>query len=132
MKIELFWIILSIFLYFFFSVLLYVSRKKIASLKASLIDAKHKKAEVGNFLSLFSKNLKTVEEIEDSMRMTASYVADLIGAKSLCIFIMDEEGFFRATGIAGAFPPLHKAPDRVLTKPRYLLEALRKERKKIQ
>lgn len=131
MKIDLFWIILSVFLYVFFSVYIYISRKKIGSLKARLIDALHKKAEVGNFLSLFSKNLKTVEEIEDSMRMTAHYVADLIGAKTLCIFILEKDGFFRATGIAGAFPPLHKAPDRVLTKPRYLLEALRKEKIKM-
>ena len=130
-EIDLFWIILSVFLYLFFSAFIYISRKKIGSLKNRLVDALHKKAEVGNFLSLFSKNLKTVEEIEDSMRMTAHYVADLIGAKSLCIFILEDDGYFRASGIAGAFPPLQKSHDRVLTKPRYLLEALRKEKIKM-
>jgi sigma-B regulation protein RsbU (phosphoserine phosphatase) len=128
MQIDLFWVVVAIILYLFLSALVLLSRKKISTLKAGLIDALHKKAEVGNFLSLFSKNLQSVDEIQDSMRMTAHYVADLIGAKSLCIFILDEDECLHAEGMTGAFPPLHSAPDRVLTKPRYLLEALRKEK----
>jgi hypothetical protein len=62
MKIELFWIILTVFLYVVLTIYLYVSRKKIGSLKASLIDAKHKKAEIGNFLSLFPKTLKPLKK----------------------------------------------------------------------
>ena len=131
MQIDLFWIILTVVLYLFLATLVFLSRKKICSLKAGLMDALHKKAEVGNFLSLFSKNLQSVDEIPDSMRMTAHYVADLIGAKSLCIFIIDGDDYLRPEGIAGSFPPLHKAPDRVLTKQRYLLEALRKEKIKV-
>ena len=95
------------------------------------MDALHKKAEVGNFLSLFSKNLQSVDKIPDSMRMTARYVSDLIGSKALCIFIIDNDDYLRPEGISGAFPPLHKTPDRVLTKPRFLLEALRKEKIKV-
>ena len=131
MEIDLFWIVLATVLYLFLAGLVFLSRKKICSLKASLMDALHKKAEVGNFLSLFSKNLQSVDEIPDSMKMTAHYVADLIGAKSLCVFIIDQDDYLRAEGMAGSFPPLHKAPDRVLTKPRYLLEALRKEKIKV-
>jgi sigma-B regulation protein RsbU (phosphoserine phosphatase) len=129
MQIDLFWIVLAIVLYVFLLSLFFLNRKKIGSLRDSLTDALHKKAEVGNFLSLFSKNLRSVSEIQDSMRMTAHYVADLIGAKSLCIFILDDDGeYLYAEGVAGPFPPLHSSPDRVLTKPRYLLEALRKEK----
>jgi len=109
----------------------YSVRRRNYFLKISLDDALHKKAEIENFLSIFSKNLRTVEEIEDSMNMTARYVADLIGAHALAIFILDEEGLLRATGISGAFPPLHKSPDYVLTKPRYILESLRREKIRI-
>ncbi len=90
----------------------------------------HKNTEIGNFLKIFSKNLKTVEEIEDSMNLTARYVSDLVGASSLCIFI-EENGFLKACGISGAFPPMHKSPEFVLTKPRYILESLRREKIKI-
>ncbi len=131
MPIDLFWIILAGFLYLLLASYAFLSRRKISSLKAGLMDALHKKAEVGNFLSLFSKNLQAVDKIPDSMKMTAHYVADLIGAKSLCIFIIDKNDYLRPEGVMGAFPPLHKTPDRVLTKTRYLLEALRKEKIKV-
>ena len=131
MQIDLFWIILAVVLYLFLAALILMSRKKIYSLKMNLMDALHKKAEVGNFLTLFSKNLQSVDEISNSMKMTARYVADLIGAKALCIFIIDNDDFLRPEGMSGAFPPLHKTPDRVLTKPRFLLEALRKEKIKV-
>lgn len=108
-----------------------ILRRKNQVLKAALEDALHKKAEIGNFLSIFSKNLTAVEELDDSMNMTARYVADLINAKALCIFILEEGGAFRAAGISGAFPPLHKSPEYVLTKPRYILESLRREKIKL-
>ena len=95
-----------------------------------LNDALHKKAEIGNFLTLFSQNLRTVEEIDNSMNMTARYVADLVESQSLCIFNLEGE-FLKAVGISGAFPPLHKSPDYVLTKPRYILESLRREKIKV-
>lgn len=97
-------------------------------LRASLEDALRKKSEIGNFFALFSKNLETVEEIEDAMNAMARYLADLIGASSVCVFILEEDGLLRASGIAGVFPPLHKSPDYVLTKPRYILESLRREK----
>ncbi len=103
-------------------------RYKNFSLRGILDDTLHKKAEIGNFLSIFSKNLKTVEEIEDSMNMTARYVADLVGASSLCIFTLEDDGYLKAAGIAGAFPPLHKSTEYVLTKPRFILESLRREK----
>lgn len=100
-------------------------------IKKALDDAVHKKSEIGNFLSIFSKNIKTVEEIEDSMNMTARYVADLVSASSLCIFILEEDDTLKASGISGAFPPLHKSNDYILTKPRYILESLRREKIKL-
>ncbi len=90
--------------------------------------ALHQKNEVVNFLSIFSKNLNTVEEIESSMNNTARYVSDLIAAESLCIFTLEEDGRLRAAGISGAFPPMHSSSDYVLTKPKYIIESLRKQK----
>lgn len=103
-------------------------RRRNRSLLANLDDTLRKKAEIGNFFSLFSKKLETVEEVDDSMNAAARYLADLIGAKAVCIFIQGEDDLLRAVGIAGAFPPLHQSPNYVLTKPRYILESLRREK----
>lgn len=100
-------------------------------IRKALDDSIHKKSEIGNFLSIFSKSIKTVEEIEDAMNMTARYVADLVGANSLCIFILEDDDTLKASGISGAFPPLHKSSDYILTKPRYILESLRREKIKL-
>jgi len=131
MEIDIFWIILTVLLYIVALTYIFVGRYRYRILRSSLVDALHKKAEIGNFISTFSKNLKSVKEIENSMKATAQYVADLIGANSLCIFILDNDGFLVASGIAGAFPPLHSASDYVFTKPRYILESLKQEKIKI-
>ncbi|NOY75204.1 MAG: SpoIIE family protein phosphatase [Kiritimatiellaeota bacterium] len=128
MHIDLFWIFLTLSVYLFLLIYSYFRGKQCSGLSKTLLELKHKHAEVSNFLTIFSKNLQTVEEIDDSMKLTAHYVADLIGARSLCVFIKDEEGFLRASGVAGAFPPLNKSSERILTKPRYLLESLKKEK----
>jgi len=105
----------------------YLMHAKICNLRGKIEDALHKKAEITNFLSLFSQNLKTVQEMDNSMNMTARYVADLIEAQSICIFIKEGD-YLRAAGISGAFPPLHKSTQYILTKPRYILESLRREK----
>lgn len=128
MHIDSFWIFLTLTLYVLLLLYTYFRNKQYTGLIKLLLELKHKQAEVTNFLTIFSKNLHSVEEIDDSMRMTARYVADLIGSRSLCIFVKDDEGLLRAAGVAGAFPPLHKSSERVLTKPRYLLESLKKEK----
>ena len=84
--------------------------------------------QIEHFFNIFSKNLKTVEEIDDSMNNTAKYVSEFVGAVSVCIFVLEDNRFLKAAGIYGAFPPLHKSPEYILTKPRYILESLRREK----
>ena len=121
-----------IFLAAFIGLAFYTFRLKYKNslLRFTITDALHKKAEISNFLSLFSQSLKSVEEIDESMNTTARYVADLIEAESICIFELEGE-WLRAVGISGAFPPLHKASQYVLTKPKYILESLRREKIKL-
>ncbi len=106
-------------------------RHRLFSVKKSLNDQIHKNKEIENFLSIFSKSIRTVEEIENSLNLTARYVADLVGVSSLCIFTLEEDGYLRAAGIAGAFPPLQKSTGYILTKPKYILESLRREKIKV-
>ncbi len=116
-----------------FSLSLYVVyiRKRIFFMKRNLNEQIHKNKEIENFLSIFSKSIKSVEEIENSLNLTARYVADLVGVSSLCIFTLEKDESLRAAGIAGAFPPLQKSTGYVLTKPKYILESLRREKIKV-
>lgn len=109
---------------------IYAQHRMEIRLKDRIKDALHKKAEITNFLSLFSQNLKTLDQIDTSMNMTARYVADLVEAQSICIFALEGE-YLKAVGVSGAFPPLHTAGQYVLTKPRYILESLKRDRIKL-
>ena len=93
-------------------------------------DLMHQKAEISNFLSLFSHNLHALQDIDNSMNMTARYVADLIECQSLCIYEL-RDGYLRASGLSGSFPLLHQSSQYILTKPKYIQEALKRDRIKI-
>ena len=131
MQIDLFWIVLAVIFYIFLFMLIYFDRKKIKYIRTDLQTVKHQKSEIGNFMSIFCRHLEIAQGIDESMRQTAKYVADLIGAQSLCIFIVDDDDFLTASGIHGDFPPLHKVHEHVLTKPRYLLTSLQKEKVRV-
>lgn len=121
--------IIAIFAIIFFPVAFYafyLSNKNFA-LKRKIRDVMHQKAEINNFLSLFSKSLKTVEEIDNSMNTTARYIADLIEAESVCIF--EAEGnYLRGVGVCGVFPLPSTSNDYAMTKPKYILDTLKRER----
>lgn len=106
-------------------------RRRVMSIKRAFNDQMHKNKEIENFLSIFSNSIKTVDEIENSLNLTARYVSDLVGVSSLCIFTLEEDNHLKAAGISGAFPPLQKSTGYVLTKPKYILESLRREKIKV-
>ena len=104
----------------------YLSTKNFR-LRDRIKDVLHQKAEIGNFLSLFSHSLRDIEKIENSMSTTARYIADLVEAESVCIYEV-QDNYLQATGISGAYPLIMRANDYMMTKQRYLLEALRHEK----
>lgn len=122
-------LILIIFCFLLLAYLFY-SRRRFRLVRAKLNDALHKKAEISNFLSLFSRNLRALDEVEESMNMTAQYVADLVEAQSIGIF-QAREGYLTVEGVSGAFPPMTASSDYVLTKPRYVLESVKRQKIKI-
>ncbi len=102
-------------------------RVRIYLLRSQLKTEKHYRARTTNFLSLFSQNISRQEDADNWMNTTARYVADLVEAQSVCIFILKGD-HLEAAGIAGAFPPMRRMNSYVMTKQRYILEAIRKEK----
>ena len=93
-------------------------------LRSRVRDILHQRDEIENFLNLFSKSLERVEILQDSMSTTARYVADLVEAESVCIFECHDDQLV-ASGLCGLFP-LSDAGKYLATKPRYILEYLRR------
>ena len=85
---------------------------RIFLLRKKLSDSFHRRAEMTRFLDIFARNITRSGDVENWMNVTARYVCDLTEAQSVCIF-MEENGYLRAAGVFGPFPPL-SADDRAL------------------
>lgn len=99
---------------------------RIFRLLDKLRELMHQKAEVGNFLNNFSRSLKRIEDIDDSMATTARYIADMIEAESTCIYGWADDRL-RVMGISGAYPLVRGGTGYVMTKPKYIIDMLRRE-----
>ncbi|MDD4180358.1 MAG: SpoIIE family protein phosphatase [Victivallaceae bacterium] len=115
---------LLIFILVSYSILQY---SRISKLLFKLRDLMHQKAEVNNFLNHFSRSLKRIEDIEDSMATTAHYIADMVEAESICIYNCADGQQLHAMSISGAYPLVHGGNAYIMTKPKYILDVLRRE-----
>ncbi|MDD2403144.1 MAG: SpoIIE family protein phosphatase [Victivallaceae bacterium] len=104
-----------------------LQNSRIFKLLSKLRDLMHQKAEVTNFLNHFSRSLKSLEDIDDSMATTARYIADMIEAESICIYNCIDGKNLNAMCISGAYPLVHGGNAYIMTKPKYILDVLRRE-----
>ena len=101
-------------------------------LENQLRQSRRQRQDVIDFLNHFSRSLATVADIDHGMQLVAHYLADVLRAESLAIFKLDTDPAdnrrkLRGVAVSGLFPPLHRASDIVLAKPKYRLEHLRHE-----
>lgn len=103
-------------------------RVRISILRKRLESLMYNSAETNSFLNLFYKNINDADKL---MNTAARYVADLVEAQSVCIFVLEGE-YLNAAGIAGVFPLLRRANSYVspyvMTKKKYVLNVIRKEK----
>ena len=102
-------------------------RKTFCRLKQENKTLLHQKADRDNFLNVFSQNLQDVEDIDNVLNATAHYIAKMLEAESVCIYEIQHD-YLKASGISGFYPLVRNAGDYVMTKPKYILEYLRKEK----
>ena len=102
-------------------------RKAFCRLKQENKVLLHQKADRDNFLNVFSQNLQDVEDIDNVLNATAHYIAKMLEAESVCIYEIQRD-YLKASGISGIFPLVRNAGDYVMTKPKYILEYLKKEK----
>lgn len=105
------------------------------ALEEELLRTRRQRSEVIDFLNHFSRSVATVAEIDHAMQLVAHYLADVLGAESLGIYIVDAattdlkdgERRLRGAAVAGMFPLFHGESEIVLAKVRYRLEHLKHE-----
>jgi len=100
-----------------------ITRNRFTFCRSRLKESLHRIAETNNFMSLFSENLGSLQGIDNSMNRTASYVADIIGAQSVCIFKL-EETHLHVVGVIGAFPLTAASQRYRYAKPRYIKDLI--------
>ena len=59
--------------------------------------------EIDHFLDLFSRSLRSNDEISDSMHQAAEYIAELIMAEAVCIYRLEKDRLF-VSGVSGRYP----------------------------
>lgn len=70
---------------------------------AMLNQAVRQQTEIDHFLDLFSRSLRSADELSDSMDQAAKYIAELIMAESVCIYRLEDERLYVA-GVSGKYP----------------------------
>ena len=121
-------VIIGIFLGLFLLITyLVMLRKRYTFCRSRLKESLHRIAETNNFMSLFSENLGSLHGLDNSMNRTASYVADIIGAQSVCIFKL-EDTHLHVAGVIGAFPLTATNQRYHHVKPRYIKDIIMKDK----
>ncbi|MBR7144666.1 MAG: SpoIIE family protein phosphatase [Lentisphaeria bacterium] len=72
-------------------------------LRARLTLVVRQQTEIDHFLDLFSRSLRSNDEISDSMHQAAEYIAELIMAEAVCIYRLEKDRLF-VSGVSGRYP----------------------------
>ena len=103
-------------------------RKKIVLLEGKLVSSLRKNTEISSFVDFFSEKLCSYATSENVYSSIAEKIAMLVDADSVCIYNLHENKYFVPVGYTEAFPPLNISKDFILSKPRFLTDALRQEK----
>ena len=88
-------------LIFLVTILVLVMAWRRVRLRLSLVV--RQQTEIDHFLDLFSRSLRSTDELSDSMHQAAEYIAELIMAESVCIYRMEKDRLF-VSGVSGRYP----------------------------
>ena len=78
-------------------------RVKIVLLRSKLESAIHANAQTGSYLNMFSRGVRQTENKSEWMSVTAKYLADLIQADSVCVYLYRDGAFF-PSGMTPHYP----------------------------
>lgn len=103
-------------------------KKKVVLLEKKLVSSLRKNTEISSFVNFFSEKLCGYSTSENVYTSIAEKIAMLVDAESVCIYNLHENRYFIPVGYTEAFPPLNISKDFILSKPRFLTDALKQEK----
>jgi sigma-B regulation protein RsbU (phosphoserine phosphatase) len=103
-------------------------KKKFVLLEKKLVSSLRKNTEISSFVNFFSEKLCSYSTSENVYTSIAEKIAALVDAESVCIYNLHENKYFIPVGYTEAFPPLNISKDFILSKPRFLTDALKQEK----
>ena len=109
-------------------ILILLYKKQTVLLKTRLTSSIKKNTEISSFVSFFSEKLCSYSESGGVYTCMAEKISALIDAESVCIYNLYENKYFIPAGYTEAFPPLNISKDFILSKPRFLTDALKQEK----
>ena len=72
-------------------------------LRGKLTFALRQQTEIDHFLDLFSRSLRSDDELSDSMHQAAEHIADLLMAEAVCIYRLEKDRLV-VSGVSGRYP----------------------------
>lgn len=117
--------------------IIFYCRVRIRILRRKLSIEMRRRAETGSFIKIFSQNIQKRADVGEWMTYLARYVADLVEARSLCLFFVEKEKdpggregeYLIAKGIFGPFPARNRpAAGHIMTNSKYILEDVLNDR----
>ncbi|MCP4177396.1 MAG: SpoIIE family protein phosphatase [bacterium] len=103
-------------------------KKKYNSIKNSLHLSKQKNEEINDFMKFFSETLSNTLKLSEVYTSIAIHISNIIEAKSICIYELEEDGYLHSVGFTEQYPPLQCSADFKLSKPRYAMDSVKHEK----
>ena len=89
-------------------------------------EAEQRRVQIGDFLTVFAKSLKSSVNGQEPMSFIAQYISELLGAETVCIYEMRDNQLYPC-GLSGIYPLYRSSLRREFPDARVQLERIRRE-----
>ena len=126
------YIIVAFVLLFFLMIILTIFfHKRHRTIVHLLKNEKQKNDQLSSFMKFFSDTLNNTVKLEEVYSLIAKQIADITGAKGVCIYELHDDNYLFPVGYTEAFPPLQRSKKFILSNPRYASDSLKYEKIKL-
>lgn len=108
--------------------LLFHLRNSYLSLKKKVNSISDRSYQIGDFIKFFAENVCSNLKGTEVYSTLAQKIASVIEAENVCIYTLSESKFFSPIGYTESFPLLFGNKKFVLSKPRFIIDALKHDK----
>lgn len=106
--------------------------KRSSALKERVLKNEKEKVAILSFLEKMGSTAVSLTNIEETLSIILDFFTFTTNAEAGAIFLLEKDGItLSAKVVQGLFPPLHNTQSYVLTKRKYLIDKIKKDRIKV-